>query len=144
MKTFKGLLKELPYNGVFVFLSDIQGKHEKGPARIAHELFGAEKGKAFHTMGRSYGICIKFTTQPRVEESFMKNQINILYTIAKNRDKDKLFYIMYNGATIGNYTGEELGKIFRHIPIPDNILFEETFANIMQGRVKPKTIDDEI
>ena len=136
MRTFQGLLKVLPENGIYVFFSSIEGYHTKGTSKIAYENFDAIWGKAFHSMGRSFGICIKFKLTPRIEESFMRTQIDNLYHIAR-RDKDKLFYIMYNGInTIGNYTPNDLVRVFKSKEIPDNLVFEEEFSKLLLGTKK--------
>lgn len=136
MKTFQGLLKVLPENGIYVFFSNSQGIHDKGTAKVAYEKFGAVWGKASCTMGQSYGLMIKFVSEPRVEERFMVAQIETLYRIAK-RDKDKLFYIMCNAFnTVGNYTPNDLIRVFKSKEIPDNLVFEEEFSKLLLGTKK--------
>ena len=135
-RTFKGLLTELPENGVFVFFSNVRGLPETKTQKIAYEKFGAVIGKYFNTIGQSYGICISFETIDKVEKSFMKSQIATLYRIAESRDFNKDFYIMYNGKDLYNYTARELIDLFKSIPIPKNIIFEENFYKLFNSKTQ--------
>lgn len=144
IKTFVGFLKDIPDNGIYTFFSNIKGRHEKGAAKVAKEKYGAIEGYAFGMRGRSYPICLTFDSG-KVEKKFMIAQVETFYRIAR-RDKDKLFYVMYSGLTeIGEYMPEELAAIFNTFRIPENVLFEENFANLLLGKKKVKPIvNDEI
>jgi hypothetical protein len=144
MRTFKGFLKDIPENGIYTFFSNIQGRHVKGAALIAKEKYGAIEGFAFGMRGRSYPICLTFNTG-KVERKFMVAQIETFYRIAR-RDKDNDFYVMYSGQSeIGDYSPEELASIFNTFKIPDNVLFEQVFADLLLGKKKVKPmVNDEI
>lgn len=144
IKTFVGFLKDIPDNGIYCFFSNIKGQHEKGAAKVAKELYGAIEGYAFGMRGRSYPICLTFSTG-KVERKFMVAQIETFYRIAR-RDKQNDFYVMYSGKTeIGEYSPQELADIFNTFRIPDNVLFEQTFADLLLGKKKVKPIvNDEI
>lgn len=133
MKTFKGFLKELPENGIYVFFSNIEGKHESGAAKVSYEKFGAVWGKAFHSMGQSYAICVKWRVTAK-DIKFMQAQIETLYYWCK-KNKESDFYVMCNAhANLGEYTPDEMVKVFKSHPIPENIVFEEGFAKLITGQ----------
>jgi len=144
MKTFKGLLKQLPDNGIYCFFTNIEGKHDRGPAKIAKELFGAIEGKFSHTMGQSYGIVTKFVTNDR-DMKFLFAQIETFYRIAR-RDSDKLFYVMcHDEFNFHNYSTDDMIKAFKSQLIPENIIWEESFYELLHGKIiKPKIQNDEI
>lgn len=144
LRTFVGFLKEIPDNGIYTFFSNIQGRHSKGGALVAKEKYGAVEGYPFHKRGRSYGICLTFSTG-KVERKFMVSQVETFYRIAR-RDKDNDFYVMYSGLNeIGEYSPEELVSIFNTFRIPENVIFEQTFADMLLGKKKVKPIvNDEI
>ena len=50
------LITSLQPNEVFVFGSNIAGKHGSGAARMAYERFGALMGKGVGIAGQSYAI----------------------------------------------------------------------------------------
>ena len=145
MKTFKGLLKTLPDNGIFVFFNDITGKMDRGPAKIAKEHFGAIEGKFSHSMGQSYAIVVKFHDPKDKDMRFMLGQIDTFYRIAR-RDSDKLFYVMcHDEFNFHNYTTDDMIKAFKSKLIPNNIIWEESFYELLHGKIiKPKIQNDEI
>lgn len=44
-ETYKGLIRSLQPNQIFVFGSNTQGRHELGVAKMALQKFGAKYGK---------------------------------------------------------------------------------------------------
>ena len=56
MKHTPDLITELGDNQIFVFGSNLAGKHNGGGARIAVEKFGAVYGQAVGIQGKSYAI----------------------------------------------------------------------------------------
>lgn len=50
------IVKSLPTDTIFVFGSDLAGKHEDGGARVAHQYFGAVKGVSRGWAGQSFAI----------------------------------------------------------------------------------------
>lgn len=55
------LVTDLKPNEIFVFGSNLEGKHYGGAAKTAYEKFGAEMGVSFGLTGSSFAIptCIK-------------------------------------------------------------------------------------
>ena len=135
-KTFKGLPTTLPENSVFVFFSNSRGIAETKTQQLAYNNFGAVLGKYFNTIGNSYGICLSFLTTPKVERSFLCSQVATLYRIAESRDTHKEFYIIYNGKDIYGYTARELIDVFKSLPIPKNIIFEEGFYKLFNSKTQ--------
>lgn len=136
MKTYKGLITELPENGVFIFGANVQGRHGAGTARIALQKFGAVYGEVGWN-GQSYGIVTKDLTSekhPSITSVNIKNQIKKLYDIAL-LNLDKEFYVAYtaHGRNLNGYTSFQMAKMFAHWEIPDNLVFEEGFAELIKN-----------
>ena len=136
MKTYKGLLTNMPANGIFVFGSNTQGRHGKGAALTAKLKFGAIYGQARGLQGRSYAIVTKDLTKP-VHPSIPKHEIiaeiSVFYLYARtNPHKD--YYVVYgvNVTNLSAYTPQEMADMFSSSPIPDNIVFNDQFAKLVK------------
>jgi len=136
MKTYKGLITELPENGIFVFGSNTQGRHGAGAALVARQKFGAIYGQSKGLQGQSYGIITKDLTKdihPSISEKDIKKQIKELYyTAIKMNNKE--FYIAYsgNGYNLNAYTPQQMADMFSSFVIPYNIVFEEEFSKLLK------------
>lgn len=151
MRTYKEIITKLPENGIFVFGSNTQGRHGKGAALVAKQKFGAKYRQAKGLQGNSYAIVTKDLTKsvhPSVSKFYIKTQIQELYKYARlspNLD----FYIAYNGKGINlnGYSSEEIAELFivaavsnvdkfEETLFPDNIIFEESFAELINHLLK--------
>lgn len=150
MRTYSGFIKELPRNGVFVFGSNPEGRHGAGAAKLASQKYGAIYGVGRGLQGRSYGLVTKNLTPNYTEvtdngEIFYKKagmksvskkriieNINELYEFAEE-NPDKLFYIAYTlkGNLLNGYTSQEMANMFNRKYIPENIVFEDKFSELM-------------
>ena len=144
MKTYKGLIENLPPNGIYVFGSNTQGRHGKGSALLAKEKFGAIYGEARGFQGQSYAICTKdLTTEkhPSITATNIMMQIATLYLRAKKEEhKNKEFYVAYQGEgnNLNGYTPLQMARMFaiaQNGEIPENIIFEEKFAELVKNNL---------
>lgn len=135
IKTYSGKITELKPNQIFVFGSNTQGRHGKGSALQAKTNFGAVYGQAEGPQGKSYAIITKDLTKPkhpsRTPEQ-IKEQISKLYEYAK-QNPDKEFLVAYSseGSNLNAYSNEEMASFFSNTTIPNNIVFEEGFAKLL-------------
>jgi hypothetical protein len=134
MRTYKGEISHLKENQIFVFGSNTQGRHGKGSALIAREKFGAKYGQSSGLQGQSYAIITKDLTKkvhPSITKDKIIEQIKNLYQFAKE-NKEKEFLIAYkNGKNLNSYSSQEMADMFSSIDIPENIVFEETFSELL-------------
>jgi hypothetical protein len=135
-RTYKGKIKTLPKNGIFVFGSNTEGRHGKGAAKIAKDKFGAIYGQKFGLQGQSFAIVTKNlqkTKHPSVSKLYITSQILFLYLYAE-QNKDKDFYVAYSGegANLNGYTPKEMAHMFvmSDVKIPENIIFEQNFLKL--------------
>lgn len=135
MKTYKGLIKELPPNGIFVFGSNTEGRHGAGNAWVAKQLFGAKYGQPRGLQGQSYGIVTTDLTRnkrPSYPSRKIRTEVCELYRFAKDNASME-FYVAYTGGgtLLSGFTHQEMANMFNCAPIPGNIVFEEEFAKLM-------------
>lgn len=137
MKTYKGDIKNLNPNQIFVFGSNTQGRHGKGSALIAREKFGAIYGQSKGLQGQSYAIITKDLTKsvhPSISKENIIQQIKELYEYAK-KNEDKEFLIAYKiGKNLNSYTSQEMAEMFSSFSIPENIIFEENFSTLLKNK----------
>lgn len=138
-KTYKGIIRSLNKNQIFVFGSNTQGRHGKGAAKIAKEKFGAIYGQAKGLQGQSYAIITKDLTKddkktPSIPKSMIISQIKYLYVFAK-QNPDMEFLIAYSGigGNLNHYSNEDMAEMFACETIPDNIIFEEEFYKLIKN-----------
>jgi hypothetical protein len=137
MKTYKGLLTELPPEGIFVYGCNTQGRHGAGAAKVAYDKFGAVYGK-IGWQGQSYGIVTKNLrkkTHPSISIQEIVDQIDSLYGIATMHPKLD-FYVAYSGTgtNLNYYTPNQMARMFACRYIPENMVFEESFAELIKNR----------
>jgi hypothetical protein len=135
VNSFKGKMRGLLPNQIFVFASTIGGSHDTGHALWAACHAGAKRGIASGLCGQSYGIITKdkkSSRKPPVDMETVINSIKVLYTHARNMP-DKEFIIPYGIRPLPvGYTPEQIAMMLLDAgPIPPNLLFKEEFANLL-------------
>lgn len=124
-----------------MFGSNTEGRHGKGAAKIAHQFFGAIWGQSEGLQGNSYAIITKDLSvskdkqlRSRTPEQ-IKEQIKKLYEFAKN-NPNKEFLIPYNAHSknLNGYSPEEMANMFSAFKIPENIIFESSFADLIYNK----------
>ncbi len=137
-RTYTGIITELPENGIFCFGSNTQGRHGKGAALTAKNIFGAIYGQAKGMQGRSYAIVTKDLTKkvhPSIDATTIKHQINeLMFYAFQHPELD--FYIIYSGTgtNLNGYTNQEMADMFSmFVKKRDltNIIFEEEFYKLI-------------
>lgn len=136
MESVNGNITKLEPNEIFVFGSNTQGRHGKGSALSARQRFGAIYGQAYGRQGQSYAICTKdISSYPHksIAKSSIYNQITKLYEYARIHS-DLKFYIPYrgHGTNLNGYTPKEMAELFSQPNIPENIIFEKTFKELIK------------
>lgn len=135
MKTYKGFIKNLTPNQIFVFGSNTQGRHGRGAAHYALLNFGAVYGQARGPQGQSYAIVTKDLTTYKVPSRSPEQillEIKELYKYATEHPELE-FLIAYqaNHNNLCGYTSKQLANIFSSLSIPENIVFEEEFSKLL-------------
>jgi hypothetical protein len=136
MKTYSGDITYLKPNQIFVFGSNTQGRHGKGAALLAKNKFGAIYGQSNGLQGQSYAVITKDLTKtvhPSISKEYIIEQIKELYDFA-TLNKEHEFVVAYRGTSynLNAYTPQQMADMFSKFDIPENMVFEEEFAKLIE------------
>lgn len=112
-------------NDIFVFGSNLQGRHAGGAARIAMNRFGAIFGQGVGLQGNTYAIP---TMQGGIET--IKPYVDVFIDFAMGRP-DLTFYVTKIGCGIAGFTFEEIAPLFKKANGVDNIRLPKEFVDII-------------
>ena len=109
------MITSLKPNQIFVFGSNLAGKHIGGAALQAKEQFGAEEGVGEGLTGQAYAF-------PTLNEQFEQRSfgelyvsLNELYRVAKE-NPDKEFLLTKVGCGIAQFPEEQMKDLFSNAP----------------------------
>lgn len=112
---------------VFVFGSNLEGRHIGGAARVAREKFGAVMGQGVGMQGQSYAIP---TMQGGVET--IKPYVDEFIDLAREWDQTT-FYVTRIGCGIAGFKDEEIAPLFAEALSLYNVRLPESFVRIIEG-----------
>jgi len=119
---------------IFVFGSNLAGRHDGGAARTALRKFGAIYGQGNGLQGQSYGIPTMHggleAIAPYVDEfiDFAKEQ------------SEKFFYVTRIGCGIAGFRDEEVAPFFKEALDLDNICLPKSFVLAQNNQTKSDII----
>lgn len=115
---------------VFVFGSNLAGRHGAGAAKYAREKFGAIYGKGIGLQGRSYAI----PTKDENIQTLPLEEIQQYVTSFIKETKD-IFWLTYLVTEIGcglaGYKPEDIAPLFKEAIKVENICLPESFWKIL-------------
>jgi hypothetical protein len=105
---------DLPENAIFVFGSNMAGKHLGGAAKLALDEFGAMEGhgEGLQPYGESYAFPTLNADFSRRTVSKLTTSRNTLYLVAIQYP-DKVFYLTRVGLGIAGFSLEEIAPLFQ-------------------------------
>jgi len=118
-------ITELAANEIFVFGSNLMGRHGGGAARVAMDKFGAIWGVGVGLQGQSYAIP---TMQGGVET--IKPYVDQFIEFAKNRP-DLKFLVTPIGCGIAGFTVEEIAPLFKAALAVENVVLPKSFVDVL-------------
>lgn len=134
-KTYSGRVTRLSPNQIFVFGANTEFRHGKGAALQALK-FGAKYGVGGY-VGQTWSIVTKNLSKknhPSITKECIISQIGNLYKFAKiNNDKEFLIAYSGTGSNLNGYSNIEMAEMFSSFDIPDNIIFEDEFNNLISN-----------
>jgi len=113
---------------VFVFGSNLQGRHGKGAALHALKYFGAIYGIGEGRQGNSYAIPTKETPYKSLPLVDIQKHINKFFDHAKEKYWES-FHVTPIGCGLAGYTPKEIAPMFRNAP--ENINLPQSFLDIL-------------
>lgn len=113
------MIKELRYDQVFVFGSNILGSHGGGAAKQALDSFGAINGIGFGRQGQSYAIPTLDHNFEKLPLEVIKHYLHELREYAHMNPKEE-FLLTPIGTGIAGFSFEEIKSILPS-RLPENI-----------------------
>lgn len=125
-------ITSLKQDDIFVFGSNLQGRHSGGAARVAYDRFGAVWGQGVGLQGQSYAIP---TMQGDVDT--IKPYVDRFIALAREWDQNT-FYVTRIGCGIAGFTDEEIAPLFDKAYDLYNIRLPKSFADIIERNRKSR------
>lgn len=100
---------------VYVFGSNLQGRHGKGSALRARNYWGAEYGVGRGMTGRAYALPTKVTPYQRMDLQHVEANIKEFIKHAKENPKDT-FYLARPGCNNAGFTDAQIAPLFKGSP----------------------------
>ncbi len=111
---------------IFVFGSNLAGRHGKGAALEAKQKWGAIYGQGIGLQGQSYGIPTKGKQLQVLSlteiEGYIKDFLNFV-----EGNPQLTFYLTPIGTGLAGYTKEEIRNILKKYPKPKNIVMSDSW-----------------
>ncbi len=114
---------------IFVFGSNLAGRHGAGSAKHAAEYYGAIRGVGNGPMGQSYAIPTKGFNMETLQLFVISQYVKIFINYAKNHP-DLKFQIVNIGCGLAGYKPEQIAPMFSGTP--PNCEFTDEFALILK------------
>lgn len=120
-------IEKLKKNEIFVFGSNIQGRHGAGAAKTAVERFGAIYGQASGLQGQSYAlITTDFSKGPRGFSLTKMYDEVIKFSIFASEHPELKFYVTKVGSNLAGYKTFEIADLFimanQYYPFGENVI----------------------
>ena len=115
---------------VFVFGSNLAGRHGKGAALFARKQYGAEYGVGEGRTGNSYAIPTKDKDLKVIGLYLIELYLAEFVTYAES-NPDDTFLLTPIGTGLAGYDKTEISKLIRNCgPLPSNIVFTKEWFNL--------------
>ena len=125
-------IESLGQDEIFVFGSNLAGRHSGGAARTAYERFGAEWGNGEGPQGQSYALP---TMVGSVEN--MKPYVDRFLDLAEEWDQNT-FLVTRVGCGIAGFTPEQIAPLFDRALDMYNVVLPRDFYEILVRRRKER------
>lgn len=138
-RTYSGFVpNNLASHIICAFGSNPEGRHGAGTALICMNHHGAKHGQGSGLQGNSWGIIttdLRNKRRPNVGKTFIINEIKKMYEFFALTGNEGLeCWVMYTGTNTKNlsgFTNQEIADMFAVHPIPNNIVFNDEFATLL-------------
>ena len=100
---------------IFVFGSNIAGRHGKGAALFAAQNYGAKRGIGFGPTGKAWAIPTKDAELQTLGLSFIQSYVSKFLSYA-NIHPELRFNVTRVGCGLAGYTDEQIAPMFSDAP----------------------------
>lgn len=123
---------------IFVFGSNLAGKHGKGAALDAKRYHGAKQNQAEGLQGDSYAIPTKDKLLGSLPLNIIQYYVNRFISFAKLHSNDITFVVTRIGCGLAGYTDRQIGPMFASVP--DNCRLPEEWHEYKLPKVETTII----
>lgn len=127
MRTTPEWITSLRPNEIFVFGSNLAGKHGKGAAKQAVK-FGARRSKAVGMSGQTFAIPTKGFNLEVLGAAMIKAYVNDFLDFARSRP-DLTFLVTPIGCGLAGYAPEQIAPMFSGSPT--NVVLPKSFQQVI-------------
>jgi len=117
---------------IFVFGSNLAGRHGKGAALTARRKYGAKYGQGVGRQGESYAIPTKDGLLRTLPLSVINGYVEDFLEYARDNPHE-LFLVTKIGCGLAGYTSEQIAPMFRSATT--NCIFDTEWIKLI-GRLK--------
>lgn len=114
---------------IFVFGSNLAGRHGKGAALFAVKKHGAIYGQGIGRQGDSYAIPTKDANLAVLPLEYIKHYIGEFMTYAWN-NPEHTFMLTPIGTGLAGYSREQIYSLLKQFDVPSNVLFTKEWFNL--------------
>jgi hypothetical protein len=117
-----------PLSGIFVFGSNLAGRHGKGAALDAVRSFGAIYGQGVGLQGKSYAIPTKDERLRTLPLSDIRHHVDEFIVFAREHPEMR-FALTAIGCGLAGYSPRQIAPMFADAP--DNVLLPSEFRGVL-------------
>lgn len=117
-------------NDIFVFGSNLAGRHGKGAALFARQNCGAVYGKGMGIQGSSYAIPTKDFAIKTLPLDRIRLHVSEFLGFADTHP-EMTFHVTAIGCGLAGYTPAQIAPMFADAP--DNIVLPDEFTSVLRG-----------
>lgn len=119
-----------PTHKIFVFGSNLAGRHGKGAAETALRSYGAKYGQGSGPQGRSWAIATKDRNLRSLPLDIIEQNVKQFLADARNHPELD-FYVTRVGCGLAGYTDADIKPFFKDAP--DNCELPEGWRHVEGG-----------
>lgn len=114
---------------VFVFGSNLAGRHGKGAALYALQYYGAIYGQGIGRQGNSYAVPTKDYVLKVLTLDAIGRHLADFINYAKE-NSDDTFMLTPIGTGLAGYSREQIYSLLKQLDVPSNVLFTKEWFNL--------------
>lgn len=117
-----------PKGWIWVFGSNLAGRHGAGAAKVAHKNFGAQYGCGEGPSGESYAIATKSRHLHTLSLEIIRDRVGVFIETARANPK-KNYFVTRIGCELAGYTDADIAPMFKGAPA--NCSFAEQWKDYL-------------
>ncbi len=115
---------------IFVFGSNLAGRHGAGAALYARRYYGAIYGQGKGRQGNSYGIPTKDQKLSTLPLDVIRQEVNVFIKYAQDHPHEK-FFVTRIGCGLAGYKNEDIAPMF--LDAPDNCVLDNAWLVVLDS-----------